>query len=403
VLPLVVLGAGVWVALYFLRTAPVATQRAPDRRDTLVQVEPVRLSDERVVVEAMGAVTPARSVEVHARVSGEVMEVSRDLVPGGIVRANQTLLRIDAADYELAVRRLEGDVAQAQANLELELGNQSIAEKEYALLGEVVRDDDRDLVLRKPQLVSVQAAVDQAKAALARARLDLERTSVRAPFNAVVRSRGVDQGARVAESTVLATLVGTDAYWVEAAVPVDDLKWLRIPRDGAEQGSSVRVYDPAARGSGAFRPGRVIRLAAALEEQGRMAQVLVEVRDPLALQPGNAGRPALLLGSYVRVEIEGGKLPSVAAVDRALLRDDDTVWVLDRDGRLEIRPVEIAFRGRDRVLVSSGVEAGDQIVTTDLSAPVQGMALRTQGSGESRGNGFAENGGAVLGPGEAVR
>lgn len=402
-LPLVVLAAGVLVAARFLDTAPVAKQRPPDRRPALVEVEPVRVSPERVVVEGMGTVTPARSVEVHPRVSGEVLEVSREVLPGGIVRAGQPLVRIDTADYEIAVRRLEGDVAKAEADLKVELGNQSIAEKEYELLGDLIQEGDRELVLRKPQLESVEAALDQARAALAKARLDLERTTVRAPFNAVVRSRGVNKGARVTEATVLTTLVGADAYWVEVAVPVDDLGWLRIPRDGSERGSAVRVYDPASRGGAAYRSGRVIRLAAAVEEQGRMAQVLVEVEDPLALEPANAGRPALLLGSYVRVEIEGATLPSVAAVERGLLRDGDAVWVMDEEGRLDIRPVGIAFRGRDRVFVSSGIAAGERLVTTDLSSPVQGMALRTREEGASEGSGLAENANRTTGGGEVAR
>jgi hypothetical protein len=183
--------------------------------------------------------------------------------------------------------------------------------------------------------------------------------------------------------------VGTDAYWVETAVSVDDLQWIRIPRTGSEKGSTARVYDPAASGNVAHRAGRVIRLAADLEEQGRMARLLVAVDDPMGLNPTNAARSKLLLGSYVRVEIDGAELRSVAVVDRSLVRDGDTVWIMATDGTLDIRPVEIAFRGRDRVLVAAGLETGEHLITTDLSAPILGMPLRTPAESAPTGKGLA--------------
>jgi len=178
----------------------------------------------------------------------------------------------------------------------------------------------------------------------------------------------------------MATLVGTDAYWVEVSVPVDELKWIRFPRSAGEAGSPVRVRDEAAWGPDVYRVGRVIRLESALEEQGRMARVLVSVPDPLGLADPSGKTPPLLIGSYVRAEIEGTDLENVVALDRNHLRNGNEVWVMNGDGELEIRQVEIAYRGRQQVLVSDGLEAGERIVTTDLPAPVEGMRLRTEPS-----------------------
>ncbi|MDT8342760.1 MAG: HlyD family efflux transporter periplasmic adaptor subunit, partial [Longimicrobiales bacterium] len=168
----------------------------------------------------MGTVVPARVVELHPRVSGEVVWVSGQLAPGGRLRQGETLLRLDTTDYELALQRLRTHLARAEADLAVEQGNQAIARREFELLGEVVGEADQSLLLRKPQLDAARATVDGVQAEIARAEVELERTTLRVPFNALVRSRAVDVGARVTQSTVLATLVGTDTYWVEAAVPV---------------------------------------------------------------------------------------------------------------------------------------------------------------------------------------
>jgi hypothetical protein len=110
----------------------------------------------------------------------------------------------------------------------------------------------------------------------------------------------------------------------------------------------------------------------------------VSVRDPLGREAEAGAEPLLLLGSFVRVEIQGRVLDGVAALDRRLLRDGDRVWVMRTDGTLDIRPVSVAFGGDRRVLISHGLEDGERVVTTDLPAPVDGMPLRLR---EERGDG----------------
>jgi RND family efflux transporter MFP subunit len=376
-LPALVVLGGIVIAMMLVETAPRAKREPAASQARLVEVQPVTLGDSVADIEAMGTVVPAREVVLQPQVSGEVLTISDELVPGGRFRKGEPLLRIDPADYELAVRQRESELAQARSNLKIEQGQQAIARNEFELLGESTGGEDNALMLRKPQLESVRASVATAQATLERARLDLARTRIRAPFNAIVQSREVNTGTRVTPVSKLATLIGTDRYWLELSVPVDQLQWLEIPAVNAGQGSAVRVYDEAAWGPDKFRRGHVIRLAGDLENEGRMARVLVAVDDPLALQPEHAGAPVLLLNSYVRAVIEGRTLSNVARVNRALLRGEDRVWLMGSDDRLQIRTVTIQFRGPHSVLVSEGLAAGERLVVTDLSAPVEGMALRT--------------------------
>lgn len=371
-LPLVVLVAGGALAIALVETGPKAERKPPTRQARLVDVQSVRFSRQRTVMYAMGTVHPAREVELRPRVTGEIIAISDEFVPGGRFLKGETVLQIDPTDYELAVEQRESEVAEAQSTLALELGQQSIAKREYELLGETIADEDRALVLRQPQLESVRANLKTAQAALQQAKLNLDRTTVRAPFNAVVRTRGVNVGMQATTLTPLATLVGADQYWVEVTLPVDQLQWIEIP------GSTVRVFNEAAWGEKRYREGRVIRLLSDLEEEGRMARLLVAVDDPLALKPERAGQPQLLLGDYVRAELAGIELDSVAAVNRRLFHEGDQVWVMNDKDELEIRPVAIAFRGRDQLFVSEGLRHGERLVTTDLPSPVEGMPLRTQ-------------------------
>ena len=63
-------------------------------------------------------------------------------------------------------------------------------------------------------------------------------------------------------------------------------------------------------------------------------------------------------------------------VDRSHYRDNHTVWIMDDADQLQIRPVEVAFPGPERVYVSKGLTENDRLVVTDIAAPVAGMPLR---------------------------
>ncbi len=376
-LPVLVLAGGVLLAIALIETSPKADRKPPARLARLVETRPVESGAQPTVIVAHGTVQPAREVVLYPRVAGEVMALNPQLIPGGRFEEGATLLKIDPRDFELTVRQRETDLARAEASLALEMGQQAVAEREYELLGEDISDSNRDLVLRQPQLAQARATQEAATAALDLARLNLERTTVKAPFNCSIRSRNVNVGMQVTANTPLATLTGSDEYWVELTVPVDQLRWIRIPDNDAERGSRVRLASESAREGGRFREGEVLRLLPDLEPNGRLARLLVSVSDPLALQPENAGRPGLILGDYIRAEIAGIGLTNAIALDRRLFRDGDQVWLLNSQRQLEIRPVTVAFRGREVLLVTEGLEAGEQIIVTDLPAAMEGMALRT--------------------------
>jgi multidrug efflux pump subunit AcrA (membrane-fusion protein) len=233
--------------------------------------------------------------------------------------------------------------------------------------------------LREPQLRVVEAKLAAAEAARDRAKLDADRTSIVAPFNAVVLERNVNRGAYVTTATPFATIAGTDAYWVEVAVPVDALRWIEVPSTKSEVGSTVHLRDEAAWGPDENRVGRVLRLAGDLEREGRMARLIVEVDDPLCLLPPFRASPGpvprMLIGAYISAEILGRQVEGVTALQREWMHGEH-VHVITADDTLEIRKVTIAFRGANRIFVSGGLKDGDRVVTSRIAGPVEGMPLR---------------------------
>jgi hypothetical protein len=191
----------------------------------------------------------------------------------------------------------------------------------------------------------------------------------------LVLNKYVDLGSQVSPQEKLSDLVGTDAYWVQVSVPVEHLKWLKIPQDKNEEGASATIQYR----ENYKRQGKVIRMLADLSREGRMARLLVEVKDPLDLQAGKSRRPPLLIGEYVRVVIDGAPLPDVYRLPRFALRNDNQVWLADRDNKLAIRQVQTLWREEEYVYVQDGLQPDDSLIISSLAAPVDGMVLRIEG------------------------
>jgi RND family efflux transporter MFP subunit len=381
-----ILAGGFLVARYWMKNRPTAERRKPTREARYVEVMPLEMHDRNVVVEAMGTVKPVREVNLTAEVSGKIVAVSPDLVPGGFFPAGTVVAEIEKTDYELALRQRASELARAEAELTREMGQQAVARRELEMLGQELTDEDRRLVLREPQLQIAQANLASAKAALEAARLDLARTGVRAPFNAMVRERYIELSSQVAPGTQLASLVGTDAYWIEITVPVDELHWVQIPGFNAAVGSPVRIFCAASWGADAHRIGRVYRLLTGLEPQGRMARLLIALEDPLQMNlAATEKRQPLLLNSYVRTEIEGMQVEDVIRIPRQAMHDNSRIWIMTDENTLDIREVSSVWTDAEYVYARDSLTGSERLIISNIATPVQGMALRADGTPVSAG------------------
>lgn len=326
-------------------------------------------------IMVLGTVRPEQEIVLSPRVSGEIVSISEPFTPGGFIDAGAVLLQIDPSDYEVTLLQRRSELLQATAELELELGRQNLAQKDYRELEGSISSEYKSLVLRAPQLSTARSRVEAAEAAVRRAELDLERTRIRAPFAAHIISREANVGSQVSPGEALGRLVGIEHYWVEAAVPVSSLQWIDFSADREPGESNVRVRNRAAWPEGVFRQGKVHRLIGALESQTRLARVLLTVADPLSHEPESADLPPLMVGSFVEARISGKPIKDVTRINRDYVRQNDTLWI-NEDGVLQIRNVEIVFQDENFAYVRAGLSAGDQVITTNLATVFEGAALR---------------------------
>jgi len=390
-LPILILVGAVAVARALMLAKPEVAARPESKRELPVVVLRAQPGPHPIELQGLGEVKPVHRLVMQSEVSGRVVERNPALMPGGLLRRGDPLVRVDGRDHATVVAAQAAAVEQASALVVEERGRKQVAEYEWQGSAQQLSEDARKFALRETQARSVEAGLSSARSQLDKARRDLARTQVKVPFDALVLEASVELGQLVTPAASLATLVAIDRYWVEVAVPVAQLVHFEIPgvnvATGAK-GSPARVLLDAGAGVVIERSGQVERLLGQVDAKGRMARVLVAVDDPLGLAAARAlvaapetARPQvtlpLLLGAFVRVQIGGAALPDTTELPRVALVDDQTVW-LAVDGKLTRREVEVAWRGADTVLVR-GLRPGDAVVTTPLASPTEGMAVRIEG------------------------
>lgn len=374
VLPGLITAASVAGAVVMMRSAESAEREPPELPPPLVEHVVVDGTAVNPRLWGNGVVEPAHEATLSPELSGRITYLSPSLVVGGRVRAGDVLLRIDRRNYELAVKQQRAAVHQRQAELELEQAYGKVARKEWeSMMGQA--NADGRLASREPQREVAEVLVEAAHSALDRARLDLERTVIRAPFNATVRSETVEEGEIATPGQVVVTLVGTDVLWVRVSIPVEHLGLIGVPGQGAGEGAKARVIQRLGDRGQVERSGRVVRLVNELDPESRTAQVLVEVQRPFDPPPGEL---PLLPGAFVEVELEGqGALP-VVAVPRLAVIEGHHVWVVDGEQRLRRRELQIAWGDEQSVYATAGLTAGERVVITPPPTALEGMEVRSE-------------------------
>ncbi len=383
--PVLILAVLAGTGLLLLANPPELERGGPPAGpQTVVETLNLEPRDYQVQVSSFGTVQPRTRSALVAQVRGQIVAVQPSFRPGGFFSAGDILVTIDRRDYEADVRIAEAalmDALQAEAQ---EAARAEQARHDWRRLG-AAGEAPTDLVLRKPQLQAARARVISARSALAKAELDLERTQVRAPFDGRVLAQQVDVGQVVTVGAALAEVFATD--YVEVRLPLRnaDLAFVNLPETvGA---APLPVTLRSSLGESQSWRGQIVRTEGAIDETARQLHVVAQIDDPfgIAETPAAAvagGRP-LKIGEYVTAQVTGKRVPNALVIPSEAIYQNAYVYVVEQ-GRLQRRPVEIAWQNGVDSLVASGLAAGDALVMTPLGQVVSGTAVRVANRGQAR-------------------
>ena len=371
---LIILGLGVGGTVLLQQLKPEPEKAEEARIGLNVFAEKVRRGDLQITVDAQGEVRPRREIVVAPQISGRIAYVSPDFIDGGFIKQGQLLVRVEAADYELAVVRARSGVASAEQALAREIAEAELARQDIEDLGV---ENASPLARREPQLAQARAALESAKAQLKDAQLALDRTAVYAPFSGRVWERDVDIGQVVATGQSLGRIFANDV--VEVSLPLDDdeMGRLGLPLAFAaseEQPGPTVHFSAVVGGQQRHWIGEVVRTAAAVNSQTRQINVIAELQDPYG--KGADGDAPMAPGLFVNAKIEGRTIPDVLIAPRASLRGDDRIFIGEPDkGILSIHQVDLIYSDTNGAYVRTGINEGDYAITSPIQAAFDGMNI----------------------------
>ena len=330
-----------------------------------VKVMTAQASDVALQLPSQGMVEPVRSTTLAAEVPGRVVEVSPRFEVGERFQQGELLVRIEDADYQAALVQAQANLEEARASLISEKARAEQGEREWKQLG--TNQPPSDLVLRKPQLASAEARVAAAEGAVAKAKRDLERTRITAPFAGRLRLKQTEVGSYLNPGAPVAEMASTGTYRVRLPLAVEDLTFLPPP-DASPSKIPVTISAESS-GQKITWKGTVLRTEGEVERTSRSVYLVGEVQE-------TSTQDLLQPGLFVQATIQGRELKNLYRVPRSVFLDQDRLLLVDAQNRLRFQRVTVVRPdGRD-LLVSSGLKDGDKICSTALSSPVEGMEVR---------------------------
>jgi len=404
-LPLIVLGAAAFVATTLIATRPKVEPAPPEERVWTVAAVFATLETVQPLIRAFGEVVTRREVELHPLVAGPVVEVGQNFVDGGFVQAGELLIAIETLDYETAIREIEAEIAETRGRIE-EYQNERLGEEEKLEIFQEQRSlNRRDLERREKLLTSGTgtqkslddarfafniaatrvietrqsiarlssmidqrgAQIDKLEAKLERAREDLTRTRLIAPFDGFLSDISTAIGRRVSEGDRIGVL--TDANQLEVKFHLSDRDFARLVESSDYLGRRVTIIWRVGRREIAYSAA-IDRIDSAIDPKSGGVQLYARIEI-------ERERDALRPGAFVEVHIPDRSYENVIRLPRSAIHKGDIVYRI-RNERLEPTSVNVLVQDGDIVLVRGDFLEDDLIVTSRFAEIGPGVRVRVR-------------------------
>ncbi|MRI33673.1 efflux transporter periplasmic adaptor subunit [Endozoicomonas sp. OPT23] len=341
----------------------------------LVQTQVLEQKPVSFTVDSQGVVQPAIETSLVAEVTGVITDVAPGFASGRLFKKGELLARIDDSDYRVGLKQAEATLAAKKAKLQEEMARSEAEKKSWLRAGRKLADAP-PLLLRLPYVNEAKANVQAAEAQLEKARRDLERTRVRAPYDGMVKDREINLGQYIAKGAVVGSVFSINSAEVRLPLKPADLMFVRLPEAGKVIEQTIPVTFTQQLGSQSVTwQGQLDRIEGVVDQQSRMHFVVATISDPYGLQSDAAKLP-LKAGSFVRASITGGELDNLIRVPRNVVYGDGQVLLVNNDSSVTFRKVTSVYADEDSVYISEGLKEGDVLCLTPLVSPVEGMRIR---------------------------
>ncbi len=423
----IVLIACIFIALALVKLQPRMAHEPSAALITPVNVIEVKAYTVRPAITGFGTVEPDILLESKSEVAGKITYVHPQLRNGSILLKDTIVIRIEQDDYQLVIQQAQANVTSNRAKFrEIELQKNNLkadlnlvhkklklAKVELARMQSLIkkhsiskssRDAQQVNVLQlqqeaqklsnqlktlPEQLASAEATLANSVSMVETQQRNLGRTVIKLPFNARISQRAVDENQYVNKGALLFSAQTTNKILINGQFALQHFRMLAkdfkaqkallkeaflsgFSSDTFKQlglSAKVRLAD----NDSPFWQANVERISSQLDPATRTLGIVISVDNPYSqIIPGT--KPPLMQGMYTEILLQG-KARTFYVIPRDALHENE-IFILNNQNQLERRPVKnLQVQGK-MILLSTGLQAGEKLIVSDLFPAISGMQIK---------------------------
>lgn len=342
-----------------------AFRKMQGQQTTVEVLSPV---DFPVELITQGTVKTKTSSTLNPLVAGKVIYISPNFQDGAFFQKDEVLVELDPVDFQSQIISADAALARAEAALIQENAIAAQALRNWQDIG--FNEEPNDLVLRKPQLREAEANVAAQQAILDRAKLSLERASIKAPINGRVRIRIVGPGESVGASTNLGEIYATDVAEIRLPLSSVQLEQISINEEG-KQSIPVTLSDAINSNNKTIWKANIKHVEGELDESSRELFVIADIEDPFGIISNS---PPLRINQPVKATIIGNTLKDAYVIDRKFLYGADEIILIEND-LIQRKKINLVWTTPDTVITQDQELKGKTIATSRLGFATDGTPI----------------------------
>ncbi|WP_318444529.1 efflux RND transporter periplasmic adaptor subunit [Photobacterium leiognathi] len=386
-LPLVIIAIFIALSVLLLNNKKRPEQQKAQVRTPVLEVIRIEKQDVQLSVNSYGVVEPKYKAEVVSEVIGSVNYISPDFAVGKFVSKGDLLARLDDSDYHADLAQAQASLAQAQAKLKEEIARGKVAKK---TLRDVSPNKKTALGLREPQRKQEEANVKFAKAGVERAKRNLAKTEIRAPFDALVKMKNINMGSYLTQGKLIGELYGTETAEIRLPITPNSFSYLDLNRLDSRKLNIEAQYGDIQINHWA---AKLVRNEGIIDKDNRMIYLIAEVDDPynlkspldkssiksissLSTSSPSLTLPVLQFGTFVTTTIQGKKVKDVIKLPRHVVRSEQVI-VVDSQNKTQTRQVNVVRSDNENAYVIGGLEDGEFVSLIRSDSLIDGTEVKT--------------------------
>lgn len=322
-----------------------------------IQVEVKNLNKEKfqVFLDSYGTAQASTKTTLTSQVSGKIIFINENFKNGAYFKKGDLLVQIEDEDYKADVKIANAQLILAKQTLLEEQAKAKQAKEDWKKFN--IDEKPDDLVLRVPQLQSSIATVEAKEADLQKAKLNLNRTKILAPYDGRVIEKSISIAQVISNNAQIGTIFSNDNIEVRLPIKNKDLNLIDINLDAKVEFISQlsnKIYE-----------GKIVRSESTIDENTKQLYLIAQIDENIS---------NLKIGEYLKAKIEAKKLENVIIIPNETIYQSSYVYV-QKDGILEKRVIEISWQNDEYAVISNGLKENDNLILTTLGSVKSGTKV----------------------------